>query len=133
MVIYNRDKGGEVTSFSPKDNNISYHNKIENFTIELVTEKGSSLFDKNYGTTFINDLGEQINEYKVKYYIENSYEETKKKYDIMLVEVTSVEYSRSNNSLDIDMVIAFKDVSFQTKIEMPYTGSYTTKPILEIN
>ena len=133
MVIYNRDKGREVTLFSPKDNNISYHNKIENFTIELVTEKGSSLFDKNYGTTFIDDLGEQINEYKVKYYIENSYEETKKKYDIMLVEVTSVEYSRSNNSLDIDMVIAFKDVSFQTKIEMPYTGSYTTKPILEIN
>ena len=133
MIIYNRDKSREVTSFSPKDNNLNYHSKLENFAIELMTQKGSSLFDKNYGTDFISDLGEQVNEYKVKYYIDNFYKETKKKYDIISIEVTSVEYSRVNNSLDIEMVVNFKDISFQTKIEMPYAGSYTTKPILEIN
>jgi hypothetical protein len=104
-----------------------------NFIQELVTEKGSNVFDKNYGTTFISDIGDQVNFYKVEYLVNNTLEDIKNKYSIVNLEVSNATFNKSNGFLEIHLRIEFEDVAVEKFFNFVYGGIFTDKMILEID
>lgn len=105
---------------------------VSGFIQELITKRGSCLFNDAYGTTFIEDLGDQVNKYKTKYLIENNYDDTKKKYDILRVEVPDTSFSREDGFLNIHLNIFFSRVKVETNAKIIFSGSFTSKTIIEV-
>ncbi len=104
-----------------------------NFIQELVTEKGSNVFDKEYGTTFISDIGEHVNFYKIEYLINNSLEDIKNKYHIVNLEVHDSNFNTTNGFLEIHLRVEFEDVAVEKYFNFIYNGIFTDKMILEID
>jgi len=104
-----------------------------NFIQELITEKGSNVFDRNYGTTFISDIGDQVNFYKVEYLVNNTLNDIKKKYSIVNIEVSNATFNSSNGFLEIHLRIEYEDIAVEKFFNFMYNGIFTDKMILEID
>jgi hypothetical protein len=106
---------------------------VSMFIKELTTLKGSNVFDKEYGTTFIEDISSQVNFYKVEYFLKNKYKELYDKYGIVRVDVTDVSFNTSNGFLEVRMKIIFKEYALEHYTSFLYNGIYTTNTIIEMD
>jgi hypothetical protein len=133
-----------IYSINTKNRNEAYIHKPEQVKIddintktayfmqELVTAKGSLLFDKQYGTTFLDDIGTQVNIYKVRYLLEKNYLPTKAKYGILSIETNKVFFSQKDGFLNIELALVFDGFKSNTGTAFAYNGSFTTKTIIEV-
>jgi len=103
-----------------------------NFMQELVTDAGSVLFDKKYGTTFLTDIKDQVNIHKVRYLLENGYQSTKGKYGILSVETNDVFFDKKDGFLNIVLTLIFSGFKADTSASFIYNGTFTTKTIIEV-
>jgi len=69
---------------------IDAEKKLKSFVQELLTTK-SPVLKPGYGTTFIDDLGEIVNIYKMRYYLQMNADLIKNKYGISSIEIIDVE------------------------------------------
>lgn len=106
--------------------------KVANFIQELITIKGTCLFDKEYGTTFLTDLGREVNVYKIRYILDRNYQATKDKYGILAVETLSANMRRDDGFLELSLKIIFPGVAIETNTATWYNGQFTTKTIIEV-
>jgi len=104
-----------------------------NFIQELVTEKGSSIFDRSYGTNFISSIGEQVNIYKIEYIIKNNLEEIKNKYNVVDITVKNTNFNTNDGFLEIHIGVEYKDFAVERHFNFIYQGVFTEKTILEID
>ena len=104
-----------------------------NFIQELVTDKGSNVFDKEYGTTFISQVGAQVNIHKIRYIIDNSLDEIKAKYSIVSINTSNVNFNNSNGFLEIHFGVEFENVAVEKYFNFIYNGIFTEKMILEVD
>lgn len=102
------------------------------FIQELLTNIGTSLFDPNYGTTFLLDIGDKVNIHKVRFLLENNYKNTMSKYGIISIEAEEANYFDKNGFLDIKIKAIFESFVSKTTASFPYSGAYTTKTIIEV-
>lgn len=132
-VLFSIKKKPEDTNYSHSSS--AKHSKMVDATSsaikELITELGSSLFDKEYGTTFIEDLGEQVNIYKIQYLVDNKYSYWKEKHGIKKVSISNVQISSIDGFLNISLKIHFNDGYIETETPIGYNGLFTTKTIIE--
>ena len=120
-----------TTSIATKkqENNEKY---ILDFLKELLTIKGSSYFDKNYGTTFVIDLGANINPYKVEYYLKKAINKIIENHnEIKRVEIENIGFSKTKQELTIKMKFTTQNVVFAMPVFIPFSGNFTTETILE--
>ncbi len=106
---------------------------VSMFMKELTTVKGSNLFDRGYGTTFMDDISKQVNIYKVRWYLENSYIDVFNKYGIVSVSTSDVTMNTSTGFLDIRLKIFFEDLALEHYETFLYNGMYTTETIIEMD
>lgn len=104
-----------------------------NFIQELITVRGSNAFDKKYGTTFITDIGEQVNIHKVKYIIDKNLDEIKQKYNITKLTVGDTSFNTTDGFLEIHLTIEFDGLAVEKHFDFIYNGVFTDKMILEID
>jgi len=116
----------------PTTEQATYDDLAANFIKELITERGSCIFDSSYGTSFYELLGNVANIYKVRDAIKKSTEEIKDKYGIDKVDVSNVHFSDSDGFMNATIKIFFEEVALQTYVDMMYNGTYTNKDIIEI-
>ena len=103
------------------------------FIKELTTLKGTNVFDKEYGTTFMDDISKQVNFYKVEYFIKNRYKELYPKYGIVRVDVADVNFNTNNGFLEVRMKIIFEEYALEHYTSFLYNGIYTTNTIIEMD
>ncbi len=106
---------------------------VSMFMKELTTIKGSSLFDRNYGTTFIDDISGQVNIYKVRWFLENKYNDTLEKYGIVKVWTEDATMNTHNGFLEIRLKIHFEEFALEHYETFLYNGTYTTETIIEMD
>ena len=106
---------------------------VSMFIKELLTEKGSNVFDRSYGTTFMEDISGQVNIYKVEFFLDNNYAETYKKYGIVKVETKDVFKNVRTGFLDVRLRIVFRDFALEHYTSFLYNGTYTTETIIEMD
>lgn len=102
-----------------------------NFIQELVTKKGSNVFDKEYGTLFIDNLGSQINVHKVNYFLKAEVDGMRKKYGIVDVSVSKAWLSTGTGMLNIEINVRFSDTAVDAFVDMRFDGSFTEQDIIE--
>lgn len=103
------------------------------FIKELTTLKGTNVFDREYGSTFIDDISKQTNFYKVEYFLQKKYSDLYEKYGIVRLDVVDVSMNTKTGFLDIRMKIIFKDVALEHYTSFLYNGIYTTDTIIEMD
>jgi len=109
---------------------IDAEKKLKAFVQELLTTK-SPVLKPGYGTTFINDLGEIVNIYKMRYYLQSNADSIKNKYNISTVEIADVK--KNGNALIGHIEAVFnenikKTVNFQIDWK---DRMFTTEAIVE--
>jgi len=104
-----------------------------NFIQELVTEKGTCAFDKKYGSYFIRDIGEHVNIHKIRYVLDESIEDIKKKYGIVNVSVDNAQFNASDGFMEIWLSIEYEEIAVEKRFNFMYDGLYTDKIILEMD
>jgi hypothetical protein len=103
------------------------------FIKELTTIKGSNVFDKSYGTSFMDDISKQVNFYKVEYFLKNGYTELYNKYGIVRVDVSDVSMNVHTGFLDVKMKIVLEEYALEHYTSFLYNGTYTTETIIEMD
>jgi len=103
------------------------------FIKELTTLKGSNVFDRSYGSTFMNDISDQTNFYKIEYFLANYYEDLYKKYGIIRVDVIETKMNTSNGFLEVWLKIVFEDIALEHYTSFMYNGIYTNNTIIEMD
>lgn len=106
---------------------------VSMFMKELTTVKGSNLFDREYGTTFMDDISSQVNVYKIRWFLENKYKDTYKKYGIVKIGTEDVSQNVHTGFLDIHIKIYFEDLALEHYESFLYNGIYTTDTIIEMD
>jgi hypothetical protein len=123
------DKYYALTSTEQADLN----DVVAMFIKELTTIKGSNVFDKSYGTTFMDDISSQVNFYKVEYFLKNNYNDIYDKYGIVRVDVTDVSMNTHTGFLEVRMKVIFEDVALEHYTSFLYDGVYTKDTIIEMD
>ena len=116
----------------PTSEQATYDDLTTNFIKELITEKGSCIFDKNYGTNFYALLGNVANIYRVRDAIKKATDEIKDKYGIVAVDTSNVHYSTSDGFMNVTLKIFYRDVALQAYMDTMFSGKYTERDIIEI-
>jgi len=133
LITYKNQNKLDKYHLLPSAEQTTVDNVIANFIQELVTEKGSSLFDREYGSTFMYELGPQVNIYKIDYILKNSIEPLKAKYGITAVTVGTANFNTSDGFLDIDLKIEMDDMAVETHFNFVYGGLFTDQMIVEMD
>jgi hypothetical protein len=102
------------------------------FIKELTTVKGSNVFDKEYGSTFMNDISKQVNFYKIEHFIKNSYSDLYEKYGIVSLDVSGVSMNVHTGFLDIRLKIIFEEYALEHYTKFLYDGVFTNDTIIEM-
>jgi len=116
----------------PTTEQAKYDDLAANFAKELVTEKGSCIFDREYGTLFYHDIGDIANIHKMRSVVSNNAEAIKYKYGIEQVDVGEAKFNSKDGFLEISLRILFRDVALNMTSQILYSGTYTDKDIVEI-
>jgi hypothetical protein len=103
------------------------------FAKELTTKKGTNLFDRNYGSSFIDDISDYVNIYKIQWFFDNKYNDLYEKYGITEIEASDATFSRTDGFLNISIKIGFKDVALEHYINFLYNGIFTENTIIEMD
>lgn len=117
----------------PSDEKMKIDDVVSMFMKELTTIKGSNLFDRNYGTSFMNDIASQLNIYKIEYMLDNNYKDTYAKYGIEKVVANDVSMNRATGFLDVHVKIFFHDLALEHYTSFLYNGAFTTNTIIEVD
>lgn len=133
LVTYKQQNKFDKYYVLPTTEKTTIDNLTTNFLQELVTKRGSCAFDKEYGSTFIEEVGDHANIYKIQYILDKSIEGLKEKYGIDSVVVSNSIFNNSNGFLEIHMRIEYEDVAVEKHFNFMYNGIYTDKMILEID
>ena len=114
-----------------KETKIDYLTILKNFTKELLTSKNSSPIKIDYGTNFISKLGNIVNIYKIRYYLEEEIESIKDKYKLQEVEV--VEAYQEKDMLVVKLNAIFNDgYKHNTYLQVDWRSKqFTTREIVE--
>ena len=91
----------------------NYTSLTINIIQELLTSKNSSPLKPNYGTEFIANLGDIVNEPKIKYYLKEALNELSKKYPVKSIDL--LEAYQEKDYLVIKVDILFSDNARVTK------------------
>jgi len=84
----------------------------------------------NYGTTFIQDLGEVINPYKFQYYLEQNANKLIDKYNITSIEIEDINVD--NNMLIGKLILHIDNIKTTAQIEIDWNNKFfTTEPLVE--
>lgn len=104
-------------------------NKVKNFIQELLTSY-SPVLKPEYGTEFVNSLGEIVNPYKFQYFLEKEATKISYKYDIEHIEISKID--SSGNLLIGHLEININGNKFSHEFEIDWNGkTYTTEAIIE--
>jgi len=106
-----------------------YKKLVEDFIQELLTASNPPL-KPNYGTSFIDDLGENVNIYKFQYYLERHANRLAKKYNIEEINIDNID--SSNNMLigHLELKISGNTISHEFEINWG-DKHFTTEAIVE--
>jgi hypothetical protein len=133
LVTYKSQNKFEKYFVLPTEEQKTIDSLTTNFIQELVTEKGTCIFDREYGSNFLKEVGEQVNIYKIQHILENSISEIKEKYGIASVDVSDAIFNQSDGFLEIRLSIEYSDVSLEKHFNFMYSGTFTDKLIVEID
>ncbi len=133
MVTYKQQNKFDKYYAIPIEERQTIDTLTTNFLQELITQKGSCSFDKQYGTTFITEIGNQVNIYKIRYLLENSVLDIKEQYGILSITAPKAEFNTSDGFLEIWLTIEYEDIAVEKHFNFMYDGIYTDKTILEID
>jgi len=103
---------------------------VENFITELFTSKNSSPIKRNYGSDFIENVGDLFNIYKLNYYLDNE-KDLREKHSILEAKITEISQNGELLNLEMELIIE-SDKKFKIFIETNWNYSrYTSKDIVE--
>jgi len=102
------DISNKLNPPTEKETLINAKKQIKAFVQELLTTK-SPVLKPEYGTTFVNDLGEIVNIYKMRFYLQKNADSIKDKYNITYVNISDVQKSG-------DALIGYMEVTFNGEI-----------------
>ena len=103
----------------------------KNFIHELITDIGTSVFDKTYGTTFILDLGELVNMYKVDFYLQEAFNKIKSKHKVERVSLSSTHKNHADGFLELNIELVIEDAVVSAGASVEFAGIVTTETIIE--
>lgn len=103
----------------------------KNFIHELVTDKGTSVFDKEYGTNFIPNLGTLVNKYKVDYYLQLAFESIAEKHEVDAVTLTSTAENANDGFLELYITLTIGDMAVSAETSIEFDGNFTAETIIE--
>ncbi len=133
LITYKKDPRNDRYYELTSKEKLDINDIVSMFIKELLTVKGSNLFDRSYGTTFSDDISGQVNIYKVEYFLKKSYADTREKYGIESVEVSAVTKNIHTGFLDVHMRILFENFALEHYTSFLYNGAYTTETIIEMD
>ncbi|MDF1879610.1 hypothetical protein JHD46_08170 [Sulfurimonas sp. SAG-AH-194-C20] len=108
-----------------------FDNIVSRFTHELVTDIGSCVFDKDYGTTFSEDLGTIINIYKVDFFLQKAFALIKDKHSVDSVTLVDSKHNHSDGFLDLSITVEAIGRKAVVLSNLEYNGESTTDTIVE--
>jgi len=114
-----------------KDGQEKYNKIVFSVIHELLTTKGTNCFDLSYGTNFIKNLGSLSNVHKIRYFFDLEIKSILYKYPVDRLKIKSISFSKSTQSVDLQIEADFKDVSFTKNITHKLPGNFTEKDILQ--
>lgn len=103
----------------------------KNFIHELITDIGTSVFDKAYGTTFILDLGELVNIYKVDFYLQEAFSKIKSKHKVKSVSLSGTHKNNHDGFLELSIALVIEDAVVSAGASIEFAGTVTTETIIE--
>ena len=133
LVTYRQKNKSERYYALPSEEKKNIDDVVGMFMKELTTVKGSNLFNRDYGTTFMEDISGQVNLYKVEWYLSHKYQDTYAKYGVDKVETSSVEKTSLDGFLEIRIKIYFEDFAVDRFESFLYNGVFTTETIIEMD
>lgn len=133
LITYKHQNKNDRYHLLPSAEQATVDNVITNFIQELITQKSSSLFNRSYGTDFIDDLGSQINIYKVDYLLQNSIGDLKEKYGIISISTGDAILNKSNGFLEVSLKLEMSEVAVETHFDFMYNGLFTDQTIVEMD
>jgi hypothetical protein len=93
-IFDNKIKSVEKKKYTfNKENDLKEEKNIKKITMDFIQELFTTYsppLKPNYGTTFIDDLGEIVNIYKFKYYLEINAEKIMHKYEIEEIDIEDI-------------------------------------------
>ncbi len=104
---------------------------VANLIQELVTTKGSNVFDKSYGTMFIDNLGFQVNVYKIDYFLKEEAKDLFAKYGATGISATRAWADVNTGTLNIEISVEFKDAAVESYVDFRFDGTFTENDIIE--
>jgi hypothetical protein len=112
-----------------QQNNKKIKKIAQDFIQELLTSQNPPL-KPNYGTTFIDDLGEIVNPYKFQYYLELNANKIIDKYDIESIQITKID--SAGNLLIGHLELTINGVKIPQEFEIDWSNKhFTTEDLVE--
>ena len=102
-----------------------------NFIQEVVTTKGSNVFDRNYGTMFLDNLGSQVNVHKIDYFLKKEVSGLHDKYGIESVSATRAWVDVNEGVLNVEITLEFREYAVSSFIDFRFLGSFVDGDIVE--
>ena len=131
IVTYLQNNKEEKYLLSTEESKRSIDSIATNFLQEMVTRKGSNLFDKSYGTMFIDNLGSQVNVYKIDYFLKQEVSGMKEKYGITSVSATKAWVDADSGYLNVSITVEFEEMAVSSFVDFRFDGSFTDGDIIE--
>ncbi len=131
IITYAQQNKQEKYNLLTSSEQRSVSSVTANFIQELVTKRGSNVFEREYGTLFIDNLGSQANVHKINYFLKQEITKLREKYSIVSGLVTKAWTSPGSGILNIEMTIEFNDVMVSSYVDFRFNGSFTDKDIIE--
>ena len=130
LITYSQKNKNEAYELMTISEKYSISSLSSNFIQELITSKGSNAFDRNYGTNFIESLGEQVNVYKIDFFVKKEGESLLRKYNILSASVGEA-WIDGEGALNIKISLDFSDTAVDTFVDFRFSGTFTTGDIIE--
>ena len=131
LVTYSQKNEKDKYSLQTASKQRELDSIITNFIQELVTKKGSNVFDRTYGTLFIDNLGIQINVYKIDYFLKQETLEIRDKYGILDIMVKRAWMDASTGTLNIEISVQFSSLVVDAFLDLRFEGSFTEADLIE--
>jgi len=132
LITYKYSNKDEKYYALPAEDRIEIDDIVAMFIKELLTVKGTNMFDRDYGCTFMDDISGPLNIYKVEYLLKNNYKDLYDKYGIVSVEVIGAEKNVQTGFLDVRIKIYFNDLSVTHYTQFIHDGEFTDRIIIEL-
>jgi len=133
LITYREQNKFDKYHSLPEKKKLEIQDVIAMFIKELLTLKGSNLFDPDYGSTFLDDISKQVNFYKIEYFLQNNYKDLYRKYNIESINVQKTNKNNREGVLEVWLTIYFKEYAVEYYTNFLYNGVYTEGTIIEMD